>query len=55
MAKVMGPMPLVDGADPAGEAPPDVHPAVPAIRRRPAAMTTKRGIARRMRVTTNVC
>src|SRR5580658_1296060 len=51
MANVMGPMPFVEGADPAGEAAPDVHAAVPAVRRRPAAMATIRGIARRIRVT----
>src|SRR5580693_7121988 len=42
MAKVIGPIPSVDGADPPGEAPPDAHPAVS---RSPAAMTAIAGIA----------
>src|SRR3989442_843662 len=49
MAKVIGPIPSVDGADPPGEAPPDAHPA---RSRRPAEGTAIRGIARLMGAST---
>jgi hypothetical protein len=43
MAKVIGPIPSVDGAGPPREAPPDAHPAAS---RSPAATTAIPGIAR---------
>ena len=52
MARVIGPIPLVDGAEPPGEAPPDVQPAALAARRNPTATAAIPGIARRMRATT---
>ena len=52
MAKVIGPIPLVDGADPPDEVPPEVHPAV---RRSPAATTAIPGIARLIQASTASC
>jgi hypothetical protein len=52
MARVIGPIPLVDGADPPGEVPPEVHPAM--RRRRPAATTAIPGIARLIQASTSV-
>jgi hypothetical protein len=46
---VIGPIPLVDGAELLGETLPDVHPAA---RSRPTAMAATPDIARRMRATT---
>src|SRR2546423_12463034 len=51
MAKVIGPIPFVDGADPLDEAPPAVHPARSMS---PAARTAIPGIARLMRASTQI-